>query len=216
MKRAVIVYAIIVLCGVTMLTTACRHRPSAQDYERQIDSIRRLEQAEMLRMQGLNRATDPVEAALDTMGRCTIPLSFSDDFVKFLPGFKPVPVELQPIFGNDGEAELLMVTMPPAWHKRVVMLAERRDSVAAALYLLTIDGLYEVIDQLCIYQQMPVRDERDRFGEETMQFFITSNYNVTLLRYFRPASASAPAELKESRRYAINREGMFEEKIIEL
>ena len=48
-----------------------------------------------------------------------------------------------------------------------------------------------------------------------MEYFITSDYTITLMRYYQSHEATRP-ELEQTRRYVINKKGEFEEVIIEL
>ena len=51
--------------------------------------------------------------------------------------------------------------------------------------------------------------------ETSMDYYITSNWEITLMKYYLSHEATSP-ELEETRRYIINKEGKFEEVIIEL
>jgi hypothetical protein len=48
-----------------------------------------------------------------------------------------------------------------------------------------------------------------------MDYFITSNYEITLMRYYLSHEATKPV-LEQTRRYVINKRGEFEEVVIEL
>ena len=48
-----------------------------------------------------------------------------------------------------------------------------------------------------------------------MDYYITSNWEITLMKYYLSHEATNP-QLEETRRYIINKEGKFEEVVIEL
>ena len=56
----------------------------------------------------------------------------------------------------------------------------------------------------------------DDFGQTYMEYYITSKYEITLMMYYQSHNEERKAELLNSRRYLINKEGKFEETIIEL
>jgi hypothetical protein len=70
------------------------------------------------------------------------------------------------------------------------------------------------IDQLCIYEER-AEDRATDFGKTMMDYYITSNWEITLMKYYLSNEATSP-QLEETRRYVINKEGRFEEVIIEL
>ena len=48
-----------------------------------------------------------------------------------------------------------------------------------------------------------------------MEYFVTSNYEVTVMHYFQSLRREQKPELLNMRRYAINSEGLFEERTVE-
>jgi hypothetical protein len=111
-------------------------------------------------------------------------------------------------------AELQVMVMPRATGHEVVMLLEMQDSITPALYLYTMNRQHRTIDQLCVYEER-AEDRHDDFGKTSMDYYITSNWEITLMKYYQSHEATSPV-LEETRRYIINKEGKFEEVIIEL
>jgi hypothetical protein len=89
------------------------------------------------------------------------------------------------------------------------------DSITPRLYLYTMDSKHQPIDQLCIYQQKD-EDREEDFGHTSMEYYITTKYEITLLTFYQSHDEEQKPELLNSRRYIINRDAMFEETIIEL
>jgi hypothetical protein len=124
-----------------------------------------------------------------------------------------VPV-LNEHFGYLSNAELQVLSMPRAGRHHVIMLLEMQDSITPALFLYTMGGNHHMIDQLCIYEEK-AEDRPTDFGKTFMDYYITSNWEITLMKYYLSHEATSP-ELEETRRYVINKEGRFEDVVIEL
>ena len=95
------------------------------------------------------------------------------------------------------------------------MLAEIKDSLNTVLYLYTMKSDHMALDHLCIYE---TKDERrdDDHGKTMLEYYITSNYETTLMLYYQSHDTDRKPELLNSRQYIINDEGRFEETIINL
>jgi hypothetical protein len=89
------------------------------------------------------------------------------------------------------------------------------DSITPRLQLYVMDKKHMPIDQLCIYEQKAENREND-FGNTYLEYFITSKYETTLIMYYQSHDKERKPELLNSRRFIINKDGMFEETIIEL
>lgn len=73
---------------------------------------------------------------------------------------------------------------------------------------------YVLVDRLCVYEQK-IEDRNGKLGLMRQEYYITSKYEVTLVAYFRGEDDETESELTACR-YVINKEGNFEEVIIEL
>ena len=118
-------------------------------------------------------------------------------------------------FGYPVSAHLKALALPKAYRRPVFMVAEMIDSITPRLYLYTMDSRHQPVDQLCIYEQKD-EDREDDFGHTAMEYYVTSKYEITLIIYYQSHDRERKPELVNSRRYIINRDGMFEETIIEL
>ena len=73
---------------------------------------------------------------------------------------------------------------------------------------------YVLVDRLCIYEQK-IEDKNGQLGVLRQEYYITSKYECTLFSYFRGEDDETESE-EAAYRYVINKEGNFEEVVIEL
>ena len=209
---------ILMAVGALVLTmTACNGRKhDAAYYEQKVDSIRRAEQvAEIRRQAGIRPDADPAVAWLDSLPLRTLPLRNPGDDLEQIGQFVKVPMSLNENFNYPPSAKLKALAMPRIYRRNMVLLAEMRDSITSDLYLVLMDRHCQPLDKLCIYEKREVREDGD-FGETFIEYFISSNYDITLMRYFQSHKDEQNPVLLDARRYIVNKEGRFEEAIIEL
>lgn len=197
-----------------LLTLSCGNRKhDAVYYEQMVDSIRRAEQVQEIQKQA-GIYDNPVEAWFDTLRLHTLPIQSSGGDVERIGDFVIVPLSVSEHFGYPSNTHLKAMALPSAYHRQVILLCEMRDSITPALYLYTMDKKHHPIDMLCIYQQEEVNRETDN-GLAYDEYFITSHYDITVMRYFKGRETAKP-KLETARRYTISQDGMFEELPIEL
>jgi hypothetical protein len=93
------------------------------------------------------------------------------------------------------------------------MLAEGPDSIAPIISLVVLDKTYQLVDELCIYEQK--EEERgDDHGILESDYYITSDYEITVMTYFRKPEKER-LYVEQTRRYIIDKEGHFEEVIVD-
>ena len=202
---------------VMLAITACNGRKhDAAYYEQMIDSIRKAEQVkEMQKQAGIVTNVNPALAWFDSLELRTLPVRNAGDDLERLGQFRKVPMLLNENFNYAVSAKLRAIQMPRAYRRNVIMLAEMRDSITPDIYLYIMDKNYQPLDRLLIYEKREEQEEND-FGVTFTEYFITSNYDITLMRYYQSHKPDEEAVLLDSRRYIINKEGRFEEAIIEL
>lgn len=199
------------LTAIVLFSYSCGNRKSVADYERMIDSIRKAEvERELLRP----ATSDPVVSFFDSLGMKSVPMKYSVDFVTYLPQMERVPSNINARFGYENNIELSAVKLPSYKMFHVMLVAEKLDSISTSLYLCTMDQEYVLIDRLCIYEQK-VEKKDGLLGVMRLEYYITSQYETTLVWYFRDEDAEMERE-EAAYRYVINKEGNFEEVIIEL
>lgn len=186
----------------------------AQYYMEMVDSIRKAETVKEIEQKaGIYHS--PVEAWFDTLAIHTLPIKTAGSDIWKIGSFVSVPVTINEHFGYPVSAKLKAIGLPSAYRHQVVMLAEMVDSITPVLYLYTMDKKFNPLDKLTIYEQKS-EDRADDFGQTYMEYFITSKYEITLIRYYQSHRQEQKPEMLNARRYIITREGKFEETIIEL
>jgi hypothetical protein len=207
--------AILTVSFMAMLIVSCgQKKKDAAYYEHMVDSIRKAEQVKELRRQAGISDVDPLEDFFLKLSLRSLPVQSEGRKWEKLGEFTKVPRTLNEHFGYLSAAELQVMSLPRAGRYQVVMLLEMQDSITPALYLYTLDHEHRNIDQLCIYEER-AEDRATDFGRTMMDYYITSDWEITLMKYYLSNEATSP-QLEETRRYVINKEGRFEEVIIEL
>jgi len=202
---------IVAVLAVLLLMFSCGNRKNAADYEGMIDSIRKAEVGKQL-LKPI--ASDPVVAFFDTLSMRSVPMKYSPEFVEYLPQMKKIPPVYNTRFDYESNVELYAVKLPSYQDYHMMLLGEKLDSTNVSLYLCTMNREYVLVDRLCVYEQKI--EERDgKLGLMRQEYYITSKYEVTLVSYFRREDDDKESELAACR-YIINKEGNFEEVIIEL
>ena len=197
-----------------LLTLSCGNKKhDVAYYEQMVDSIRRAEQVQQIQQQA-GIYENPIEAWFDTLRLRTLPIQTAGAEIERIGSFVTVPLSVNENFGYSGDAHLKAMALPTIHHHQVILLCEMQDSITPALYLYTMDKQHRPIDMLNIYHQEEVNHETDN-GLTYNEYFITSHYEITVLRYFKGHEVVKP-QLEEARRYAINKDGMFEEQPIEM
>lgn len=197
-----------------LLTLSCGNKKhDAAYYEQMVDSIRRAEQVqEIQKTAGIYE--NPIEAWFDTLHLHTLPIQTAGADIEKIGDFVSVPLPVNEKFGYPASAHLKAMALPSRYRSQVILLCEMQDSITPALYLYTMDKKHQPVDMLCIYHQEKVSRETDN-GLSYHEYFITSQYEITVMRYFKGHETVKP-QLEEARRYTISKDGMFEEQPIEL
>ena len=202
-------------CLLTVLLLSCKGRKHDADYYMaMVDSIRKAETVKDIQKKAVIY-DNPVDAWFDTLAIHTLPVKSAGAEIWQIGHFVSVPMTINEYFGYPVSAHLKALALPKAYRRPVFMVAEMVDSITPRLYLYTMDSRHQPIDQLCIYEQKD-EDREDDFGQTAMEYYITSQYEITLIIYYQSHDRERKPELVNSRRFIINRDGMFEETIIEL
>ncbi len=208
---------LLLLLAVTLIVclSACVGRKKdAAYYMEMVDSIRKAETVEDMQ-QKAGIYTNPTEAWFDTLSMHTLPIKSAGSELWEIGHFTDVPMSFNELFNYPVSSKLKALALPSAYHHPVVMIAEMVDSITPRLFLFTIDKKYQPIDKLCVYEQTTCK-QGDDYGMAAPEYYITSQYEITLIMYYQSHHKEKEPELMNSRRYVINRDGQFEEVIIEL
>lgn len=212
MRKIVLFFPLLLLLAAAV--SCGSKRRDADYYEQKIDSIRKAEQIKKLQLQSGIGREDPLQAFFDTLRYHTLPVKSERSDFSRIGAMTAVPKLLNGHFGYEPSDELKALLLPHSHRHRVMLLAEMQDSVTPVLYLYTLKPNLHAQDMLCIYEQKDA-DREDDFGKTYTEFFITSDYEITLMEYYLSHDATQP-ELFQARRYRISKEGKFEEVMLEL
>lgn len=181
-----------------------------------IDSIRKAEQVkEIERKAGIGVSHDPVGAWLDSLPLRTLPIRNAGDDLVQLGDFVKVPMAVNEYLGYPVSAKLRAMALPRKHRHDVLLVAEMQDSITPTLYIFTMDKKHNPIDQLCIYDKEEEK-KSDDFGENFMEYFVTSKYEITIMYFYQSHNRERKPELLDSHSYIITRDGEFEETFTEL
>ena len=210
MKRSLL--WILIPLALTLLSCGQRKR-DAVFYEQMVDSIRKAEQLiEMKRQAGVY--DDPVDAFFDTLQLRPLPIkSERGDFAK-IGRFGRVPLSVISQLGYPVDTRLKALMLPKVHGLHAMLLTEQLDSVTSNLYLYTLDRHYQPIDHLCLYEERD-EDRAEDFGKLLMDYYVTSEYEVTIL-YFYESLRTHKTEAEQTRRFQLTEDGRFEEVVIEI
>ena len=176
----------VVALAMIMVSCGGRRQMSSEEIAHKLDSVKALEIKEKLKLQGveLEASDNPLKAFYDSLSMQTLPISYSEDFVRFLPGFSVVQPELVGYMnlgqGNDHKAACL----PESVGTRLILVAdlERSSDHVTSLWLYSLDEDCFPVDKLCLYAVEEKNDELEM--EEFVQYFsLTSDYEIHLLDY---------------------------------
>ena len=211
MMKKMLLFPVVILL---LLVASCGgNKRDAAYLAAKVDSLQKAEQLRQLRLQS-GLSADPAEAFFDTLQMCPLPVQTAGGNIDKLGHFTPLPQTLNTVFGYPIDVPLEVCRLPRNHQHRVIMLAEKQDSLPPVLFLYTLDDQLEPIDQLCIYEQKA--EER---GENLVMvfndYYITSNFEITLMFAYLKQDSDYP-HFEATRRYTITKAGTFEEVIIDL
>lgn len=206
-----ILYSLAFPCLLSVMSCGGQRKDAAY-YAHMIDSIRQTEQVKMVKEQA-GVYDDPVEGFFDTLALRPLPMQSVGADKGHVAFFTPVPKSVASRLGYPVDVPLRALSLPRCHGFRMLLLAEMADSVTPTIQLLSLDRSYEAVDELRIYAEWD-EDKADNFGKGYLEFFITSDYEITLIQYFLQHNAETP-HVEQARRFLVNKEGRFEETIIE-
>ena len=180
MKQLTVILAMMLL----LLSCGGRRQLSPEELSHKLDSLKSLEINEKLKLQGINleESDNPLKQFYDSLNLQTLPISYTEDYVKFLPAFKPIPQEIIPFMDLQECNEPKAVCLPESLGAKLILIAVDEQPHLYSLWLYSLDDDFRPIDKLCLYAIEDKSDEID--PEEFIQYFsITSDYEIHLLDY---------------------------------
>ena len=157
---------------------------SPEELSHKLDSVKNVEINEQLKLQGINleQSDNPLKMFYDSLSLQTLPISYTEDYVKFLPAFKPIPQEIIPFMDLQDCNEPKAVSLPESLGAKLILIAADEQPHLYSLWLYSLDDDFRPVDKLCLYAIEDKSDEID--PEEFIQYFsITSDYEIHLLDY---------------------------------
>lgn len=189
------------LIAFAFLFSACgnRNSMSPEELQHKLDSVKAIEIREKLEAQGINlqSSDNPVKQFFDSLEIQPLPVSYTEDYVRYLPDFKPVPDEIVKYLSFEGYHPKA-VALPESLGARMILLAadETNEKDRYSIYIYSLDDEYLPVDKLCLYA---LEDENDEFSietEELVQYFsITSDYEIHLIDFSKQANKTRTEEV---------------------
>jgi hypothetical protein len=182
---------------VMVLLSACGGRSmSAEEMQRKLDSIQKIEVAERLAAQGINleESDNPLKQFYDSLALLPLPITYTDEFVRYLPNFMPVPQDIAKALDLEGNGKQKAIQLIESLGARLMILAAdegveedeegNEGEERYSLWLYSLGEDYLPVDKICLYA---IDDESDfdlYDEDDIMQYFtITSDYEIHLMDY---------------------------------
>ena len=186
-----------------------KNQMSPEELTHKLDSIKALEIKEKLKLQGidLESSDNPFKVFFDSLNLQTLPISYSEDYVTFLPGYQDIPVEILSLMDIQGGEHPKAVSLPESIGAKLMILAVEESSNLYSLWLYSLDNDYVPIDKLCLYAIEDHEDDID--PEEFIQYFsITSDFEIHLIDYSKTRNKTQSEEvyyIDDSRKFALRK-----------
>ena len=175
---------LIVSVLITLLTACFHRRPSAAELQHKIDSVQTLEAAEHLRRQGINlEEVSPLQVFFDSLAIQTLPISYSEDYMKLLPNYEVVPVSIMSFLELEGRVAPKAVALPETLGMRLMLLAADVEDGEYELWLYSLDNDYFPVDKLLLYEPQKFSSSKLKMDPQETYFSITSDYEVRIVEY---------------------------------
>ena len=202
---------LVMMCAALMVAACGGRRMSPEELQHKLDSIKALEIKERLALQGVNlEASDnPLKLFYDSLEIQALPISYSEDYVNFLPAYKDVTPEIVSYMELIECKHPKAVALPESVGARLMIMAADESEGHYSLWLYSLDGDYVPVDKLCLYavDDLDPEDIVDFGGEQFVQYFsITSDYEIRLMDYTKQQYKARLEEvyhIDESRRFAL-------------
>lgn len=173
--------------GIALALILCscggRNKLSPAELEHKLDSVKALEAKERLAAQGINvdeTSSNPLKLFYDSLNIQSLPISYTEDYINYLPDFKPVPKDIVSYLNFEGR-EPKAISLPETLGAKLILLAADEQQNQYSLWLYSLDDEYFPVDKLCLYaldEDLTINSVR------YIQYFsISSDYEIHLLDY---------------------------------
>ena len=108
-----------------LLSACCGRSMSAEEMQRKLDSIQKIEVAERLAAQGINleESDNPLKQFYDSLALLPLPITYTDEFVRYLPNFMPVPQDIAKALDLEGNGKQKAIQLTESLGARLMILA---------------------------------------------------------------------------------------------
>jgi len=174
----------LILLAAVLLTGCSNRRSTAAELQEKIDSVRALEVKRQLQLKGVNlEDVSPFQLFYDSLNLQSLPISYSEDYVTMLPGFRTVPPALVTYLELEGKGSPKAIALPETLGSRLVLLAADTDDGEYELWVYSLDNDYLPVDKLLIYE--PSRYSMAQMQEDSrdVYFSITSYLEINVMEY---------------------------------
>ena len=170
---------------IAALVLSCGNsRTSPQELQRKIDSVNALEAARQLELQGIRLGErSPFQLFYDSLSIQSLPLRYSEDYVKYLPDYQIIPQSIMTFLELEGRVAPRAIALPETLGTRLVLLAADVEDGEYELWLYSLDSECYPVDKLLLYQPQVISDTKLQLPPQETYFSITSNYEIRVVEY---------------------------------
>ena len=170
---------------IAALVLSCGNsRTSPQELQRKIDSVNALEAARQLELQGIRLGErSPFQLFYDSLSIQSLPLRYSEDYVKYLPDYQIIPQSIMTFLELEGRVAPRAIALPETLGTRLVLLAADVEDGEYELWLYSLDSECYPVDKLLLYQPRVISDTKLQLPPQETYFSITSNYEIRVVEY---------------------------------
>lgn len=175
---------LLALCLAALAAACGNRRMSEVELQQKIDSVNKLEVARQLKLQGIQlEETSPLQMFYDSLHVQSLPLNYSENYVKYLPNFTVVPTSIMAYLELEGRVAPKAIALPEMLGIRLILLAADMTDGEYELWLYSLDSDYIPVDKLQIYAPKSVSETELNLPQQEIHFSITSNQEIRLLEY---------------------------------
>ena len=157
---------------------------SEVELQSKIDSVNRLEVARQLKLRGIQlEETSPFQLFYDSLRMQPLPVSYSEEYVKYLPNFTVVPTAIMAYLELEGRVSPKAIALPEMLGAKLILLAADMTDGEYELWLYSLDDDCIPVDKLQLYAPKTLSDTELGLPEQEIHFSITSDLEIRLMEY---------------------------------
>ena len=174
------------IMAVLLLTACGGKKMSPEELQHKLDSVKALEIKEKLALQGvdLESSDNPLKLFFDSLEIQPLPVSYSEDYVRLLPSYKPVSEDIVAYMNLVDCRHPKAISLPESIGAKLIIIAADETDDEYSLWLYSLNDDYFPVDKLCLFSvdQRDPEEYTEIEEDEYLQFFsITSDYEIRLI-----------------------------------